>query len=137
MTKCEALCIFSSAYLDVSVQRVCRPAPILQNNSLATHPLAVILKKLRLGRGYLPSVPREFCIFSLYSKFFRIAWQNWSRTDFAYRKIRFPHSEIPGSKIAQHLPEAYRRYAASFIAIFTQGIHHLPLISSLLQKFVS
>jgi hypothetical protein len=28
----------------------------------------------------------------------------------------FPHSEIPGSKVATHLPGAYRRYAASFIA---------------------
>lgn len=28
----------------------------------------------------------------------------------------FPHSEIFGSKVARHLPEAYRRHAASFIA---------------------
>ena len=30
--------------------------------------------------------------------------------------MRFPHSEIFGSKVARHLPEAYRRHAASFIA---------------------
>ncbi len=42
--------------------------------------------------------------------------------------IRFPHSEIPGSQVATHLPEAYRRYAASFIAFSSQGIHHSPLI---------
>ncbi len=30
--------------------------------------------------------------------------------------IRFPHSDIFGSKVAWHLPEAYRRHAASFIA---------------------
>ena len=39
----------------------------------------------------------------------------------------FSHSEIPGSKVATHLPEAYRSYATSFIAIQCQGIHHLPL----------
>jgi hypothetical protein len=39
----------------------------------------------------------------------------------------FPHSEISGSKVARHLPEAYRRHAASFIAISSQGIHHTLL----------
>ena len=39
----------------------------------------------------------------------------------------FPHSEISGSKVARHLPEAYRRHATSFIAISSQGIHHTPL----------
>ncbi len=39
----------------------------------------------------------------------------------------FPHSDIFGSKVARHLPEAYRRHAASFIAISSQGIHHTPL----------
>ena len=28
----------------------------------------------------------------------------------------FPHSEISGSKVAKHLPEAYRSNATSFIA---------------------
>jgi len=41
----------------------------------------------------------------------------------------FPHSDISGSKVARHLPEAYRRHAASFIASFSQGIHHMLLIS--------
>src|SRR3989338_4953206 len=40
----------------------------------------------------------------------------------------FPHLEISGSKVANHLPEAYRRYAASFIALFSLGIHHTPLL---------
>ncbi len=39
----------------------------------------------------------------------------------------FPHSDISGSKVARHLPEAYRRHATSFIAISSQGIHHTPL----------
>ena len=39
----------------------------------------------------------------------------------------FPHSEIPGSKVASHLPEAYRRHATSFIASIFQGIHHPPV----------
>ncbi len=30
--------------------------------------------------------------------------------------IRFPYSDISGSKVAWHLPEAFRRHAASFIA---------------------
>ena len=42
--------------------------------------------------------------------------------------IRFPHSDISGSQVATHLPEAYRSYATSFIAMWCQGIHHLPLI---------
>ncbi len=45
---------------------------------------------------------------------------------------RFPHSEIFGSLVARRLPEAYRRHAASFIASFSQGIHHLLLINFLL-----
>src|SRR3989338_2861621 len=40
-----------------------------------------------------------------------------------------PHSEIPGSKVAKHLPEAYRSHAASFIASLCQGIHHRLLIT--------
>ena len=39
----------------------------------------------------------------------------------------FPHSEISGSKVATHLPEAYRSYATSFIPSWCQGILHTPL----------
>jgi hypothetical protein len=39
----------------------------------------------------------------------------------------FPHSEILGSKVAKHLPGAYRSHATSFIASISQGIYHLPL----------
>ena len=45
--------------------------------------------------------------------------------------IGFPHSEIFGSKVATHLPGAYRSYAASFIAFLSQGILHTPLLLSL------
>ena len=41
--------------------------------------------------------------------------------------IGFPHSEISGSKVAWHLPEAYRSNATSFLATFSQGIHRTPL----------
>jgi hypothetical protein len=41
--------------------------------------------------------------------------------------VGFPHSDISGSKIARHLPGAYRCHAASFIAFSSQGIHHTPL----------
>lgn len=41
--------------------------------------------------------------------------------------IGLPHSEISGSKVALHLPEAYRSYATSFLAIQSQGIHHMLL----------
>ena len=40
----------------------------------------------------------------------------------------FPHSEISGSKVVWHLPEAYRSYTASFIVILSLGIHHMLLI---------
>jgi hypothetical protein len=43
----------------------------------------------------------------------------------------FPHSEISGSQVATHLPEAYRRYATSFFAFSCLGIHRSPLIASL------
>ncbi len=39
----------------------------------------------------------------------------------------FPHSDISGSKVARHLPEAYRSHATSFIASESQGIHRTPL----------
>ena len=39
----------------------------------------------------------------------------------------FPHSEIPGSTVARHLPRAYRSHATSFIASRPRGIHHLPI----------
>lgn len=41
----------------------------------------------------------------------------------------FPHSDISGSKVVCHLPEAYRRHTTSFIALLSQGIHHTPLRS--------
>ena len=40
---------------------------------------------------------------------------------------RFPYSDILGLTVARHLPEAYRSHATSFIALISQGIHHLPL----------
>ena len=42
----------------------------------------------------------------------------------------FSHSDISGSKVAWHLPGAYRRHAASFIAFQSLGIHHTPLLVS-------
>ena len=42
--------------------------------------------------------------------------------------IEFPHSVIPGSKLARQLPEAYRSHATTFIAPTSQGIHHTPLV---------
>ena len=50
------------------------------------------------------------------------------------RSVGFPHSEISGSKVATHLPEAYRSYTASFFATLCQGIHHTPLMHSLYRK---
>lgn len=44
--------------------------------------------------------------------------------------VGFPHSDITGSKVARHLPDAYRRHATSFIASKSQGIHHAPLITA-------
>jgi hypothetical protein len=39
----------------------------------------------------------------------------------------FPHSDISGSKVARHLPEAFRSHATSFFASSSQGIHRMPL----------
>ena len=39
----------------------------------------------------------------------------------------FPHSDINGSKLARQLPVAYRSHATSFIALWSQGIHHTLL----------
>ena len=39
----------------------------------------------------------------------------------------FPHSDISGSKVARHLPEAFRSRATSFFASSSQGIHRTPL----------
>ena len=44
-----------------------------------------------------------------------------------YCWIGLPHSEIPGSKLARQLPEAYRSHATAFFALISQGIHHLPV----------
>ena len=44
-----------------------------------------------------------------------------------HHRIRFPHSEIPGSKVTRHLTEAYRSHATSFVASISQGIHHPPI----------
>ena len=41
--------------------------------------------------------------------------------------VGFPHSDIFGSKVARHLPEAYRSHATSFIGSLCQGIRHRPL----------
>lgn len=43
--------------------------------------------------------------------------------------MRFPHSEILGSNIVRHIPQAYRRHTASFVAILNQGIHRMLLLS--------
>lgn len=45
-----------------------------------------------------------------------------------YYSMGFPHSEISGSKVVWHLPETYRSQTTSFIASFSQGIHHAPLM---------
>ena len=42
--------------------------------------------------------------------------------------IELPHSEILGLTVAEHLPEAYRSHAASFVATLCQGIHHMLLM---------
>ena len=39
----------------------------------------------------------------------------------------FPHSDVSGSKVARHLPEAFRSRATSFVVSSSQGIHHTPL----------
>ncbi len=43
------------------------------------------------------------------------------------KPCEFPHSEISGSKVATRLPGTFRSYATSFIASYSQGIHHMLL----------
>ena len=45
----------------------------------------------------------------------------------------FSHSDIAGSKLVWQLPDAYRSQTTSFIAFFSQGIHHTPLQNFLLE----
>ena len=45
-----------------------------------------------------------------------------------------PHSEISGLQVAWHLPEAYRSQTTSFIAFFSLGIHHTPLLRTLVRN---
>jgi hypothetical protein len=54
----------------------------------------------------------------------------------AYRvyRYRLPHSEIPGSKVACHLPEAYRRLRRPSSAPSCQAIHRMPLRASAIQN---
>ncbi len=40
----------------------------------------------------------------------------------------FPHSDISGSKVIWHLTESYRSHITSFIAPWSQGIHHTPFV---------
>jgi hypothetical protein len=46
----------------------------------------------------------------------------------------FPHSDISGSKVARHLPEAYRRHAASFITSL-ESRHPPYALKFLIRKF--
>jgi hypothetical protein len=45
----------------------------------------------------------------------------------------FPHSEISGSKVACHLPGAYRRLLRLSSALHCQVIHRMPLCASTIQ----
>ena len=47
-----------------------------------------------------------------------------------FRSVGFPHSDIYGSKVAWHLPEAYRCHAASFIAFLKPRHPPYALIES-------
>ena len=51
-----------------------------------------------------------------------------------FKSREFPHSDITGSKVARHLPGAYRSQATSFIAFRNQGIHHTPFFMFSVRK---
>ncbi len=46
----------------------------------------------------------------------------------------FPHSDIPGSKVACHLPETFRRLPRLSSAPSCQAIHRMPLRASTIQN---
>ena len=49
----------------------------------------------------------------------------------------FPHSDILGSKVACHLPGAYRRLPRPSSALHCQAIHRTPLRASAIQTLVT
>ena len=113
------------------------------------HPLTTPFLKKK-GLSYFPfrspllrEYETSYSLQSLQSSFFSSAYWDVSlrRVHFSiciemitFYVIGFPHSEIPGSQVANHLPEAYRRHATSFIVSISQGILHL-LVNFVLPNF--
>jgi len=87
----------------------------------ARHEVCVIIFSFPLGTEmfHFPRFPpHDLCI------------QSWARW---LHQRRLPHSEIPGSKVASHLPEAYRRLRRPSSAHFCQAIHRTPLCASAIR----
>ncbi len=77
-----------------------------------------------LLREYSPQISKFCGAFFLFLRLLRCFTSAGMLSDIRqsasiYHRSGFPHSEIPGSKVATHLPEAYRSYATSFIAFLT------------------
>ena len=65
----------------------------------------------------MSSLARHCFIFHQVLKCFTsLGMQLVSSTRYPTKLDGFPHSEISGSKVAKHLPEAYRSFTTSFIA---------------------
>ena len=106
-------------------KRICLATPIYENiNRFGLFPF-----RSPLLRKCLPRKSRPCFLFLRLLRCFTSAGMLMpqKRHIILVCSIRFPHSEIPGSKVATHLPETYRSYATSFIAFSSQGIHHTPL----------
>ena len=88
---------------------------------LITKHLTLITKKIASQFFSFPPLTEMF-YFSGYAS------DDLRRQIIAVFAIGFPHSVIPGSKLARQLPEAYRSHATTFIASTSQGIHHTPLV---------
>ena len=123
---CEAqgFVFFSSGYWDVSLPRVRPP--------YSARKLEIRISKFEtISKSKWPKFKIWICFE------FRISYFGFpceARRKPCWARLGFPHSEIPGSQVASHLPGAYRRHATSFIASISRDIHHRPLIS-VVSKF--
>jgi hypothetical protein len=106
-----------------------------ESRDSVSHPFNPLLRLLKRGFGLFPvrsPLLRESLrfLFLWLLRCFTSPGQHPLARIYRVHLYGLPHSDIPGSQPAQRLPEAYRSHAASFIAIWCQGILRTPLSSA-------
>ena len=141
----RAITFCGKAFQLSSASRIFRPPPEHSNRSgkiLSYNPSCDTLKRTERGLGSSLFARRYLGNKRLFS--FPPGTEMFHFPGFALRlcvevavvhTTGLPHSEIAGSKVAQHLPDAYRSHAASFLAFETLGIHHTPLFPAPIREF--